>query len=192
MNQEIRQRFDEAQACLRHAAGDLPAAIEQAAALVVQALKAGGAVYVFGNGGSAADAQHIAGELVGRFFKDRPAYHVEALSTDTSVLTAIGNDYGFEQVFSRQLAGKARTGDVAIALTTSGNSPNVVKALEQARAMGVKTVAFTGPGGGKCRPLADVLLAVEGSKLSPRIQEVHAVAYHILCELVESALVNHA
>jgi D-sedoheptulose 7-phosphate isomerase len=146
-------------------------------------------VLIFGNGGSAADAQHIAGELVGRFFLERPAYRAVALTTDTSVLTAVGNDYGFDQVFARQVEALGRVGDVAIALSTSGNSANVVEGLKQARKQGMRTIAFTGEGGGKCRDLADVLLMAENDQ-SPRIQEVHVAAYHVLCELVERELVR--
>lgn len=164
--------------------------IVEAAEVIAASLRDGGGVFLFGNGGSAADAQHITGELVGRLLAERPALRAEALSTDTSVLTCIANDYGFEQVFARQLAGKARAGDVAVALSTSGNSPNVVAALAEARRIGMKTVALTGAGGGKCAALADVLLDVPCEGPSMRIQEAHAVIYHTLCELVEAAVAN--
>ena len=144
-------------------------------------------MFLFGNGGSAADAQHIAGELVGRFLLERPAIRAVALTTDTSVLTSLANDYEFDRVFSRQLEALAGEGDVAVGLTTSGDSASVVAALAAARRIGMKTVALTGEGGGRCAELADCLLDVP-SRQTPRIQEAHTVIYHVLCELVESAL----
>ena len=187
MSDVIETRFAQAVEVIQQTQQNLSQRLEEAAEVLIRCLGAGGGVFIFGNGGSAADAQHIAGELVGRFLVERPPLRAEALSVDTSVLTAIANDYGYQQVFARQLAGKARPGDVAIALSTSGNSPNVVAALEQARAMGLDTIAFTGAGGGKCAALADVLLDVPSSE-SPRIQEAHALMYHILCEIVEADL----
>jgi len=187
MRDIIARRFAEAADVLSATREHLAQPLEQAARLVADCLRAGQAVFTLGNGGSAADAQHIAGELVGRFLVDRPPLRAEALSTDTSVLTAVANDYGYENVFARQLAGKARRGDVVIALSTSGDSPNVLAALKQARQMGCRTIAFTGRGGGQCAGLADVLLDVPAT-LSPRIQEAHALMYHILCELVEAEL----
>ena len=187
MRQMIAERFTEAAAILADTQKHLAGRLEQAVGIVTRCLRAGGGVFVFGNGGSASDAGHIAGELVGRFLKERPAWRVASLSSDVAVLTAIANDYGYEQVFARQLAGKARPGDVAIALSTSGNSPNVTEGLRQARSMHLATIAFTGAGGGACAPLADVLLDVP-AELSPRIQEMHALMYHILCELVEAQL----
>jgi D-sedoheptulose 7-phosphate isomerase len=188
MTDDIRQRFDESMAVLRDARDRLAGRIAEAVDLIVAAYRSGRGVYVFGNGGSAADAQHIAGELVGRFLKERRALKALALSTDTSVLTAIGNDYHFEDVFVRQLEACAAAGDVAIGLSTSGNSANVVLALRRAREMGLKTIAMTGAGGGRCAELADVLLDVP-EKLTPRVQEAQMVAYHVLCELVELAVV---
>jgi len=165
----------------------LAEAVESAAGMIVDALKAGGTVYVFGNGGSAADAQHIAGELVGRFLLDRDGLRAEALTTDVAAITAIANDFGYDRIFARQLSAKSRPGDVAWGLSTSGNSPNVVAALAAARDAGLKTLAMTGRGGGACAELADVLLAVDAD-LTPRIQEAHVVIYHVICELVEAAL----
>ncbi len=141
-------------------------------------------ILVCGNGGSAADAQHIAGELVGRFLRDRRALNVKALSTDTSVLTAWANDIGYDTVFSRQVEAYARPGGVLLALSTSGNSKNVVRAAEVARALGMSVLALTGQGGGALAALADVLLAVPSSH-TPRIQEMHLVIYHHLCEQLE-------
>ncbi len=144
-------------------------------------------IFVFGNGGSAADAQHIACELVGRFLKERRALKAEALSTNTSVLTAVANDYDQEMVFARQLEANACPGDVAIGLSTSGNSPNVVAALARASRMGLKTIAITGRGGGKCAQAVDILLDVP-SELTPRVQESTTIIYHVICELVENAV----
>lgn len=189
MSELASQRFEQAAGNIRAAGERLAGRVAGAADLVVQALRAGGGVYLFGNGGSAADAQHIAGELVGKFLMDRQGFRAEALTTDTSVLTAVANDSSYTEVFARQLRAKGRAGDVAIGLTTSGNSPNIVAALEAAREIGMRTVAFTGPGGGKCAAAADVLIEAPGEN-SPRIQEAHAVAYHTLCELVEREMAS--
>jgi D-sedoheptulose 7-phosphate isomerase len=158
--------------------------IERMAQVAVKALKAGGRIYVCGNGGSAADSQHIAGELVGRFLKERAALPCVALSTDTSVLTAVANDYDFSEVFARQVEAHARPGDVVLGISTSGNSPNVVKALERARELGAATLALSGRGGGRLAQVADVCLTAPGDS-SPRIQEVHITAAHVLCDLIE-------
>lgn len=186
----IRSRFDETLQIIRLTEEHLSARIEEAADAIIACCKAGGGVFLFGNGGSAADAQHIAGELVGRFLKERKALRAEALSTDTSTVTCIANDYGYDRIFSRQLEGKGRAGDVALGLTTSGNSPNVLAALQTARSLGMKTIAMTGSGGGQCAPLADILLDVPCKGPSCRIQEAHSVIYHVLCELVEAAFTN--
>ena len=183
----IRQRFAESISVTQAAGEQLAGRIAEAAELVVACYRAGGGVFLFGNGGSAADAQHIAGELVGRFLIERRPLRAEALSTNTSAVTAIGNDYDFESIFARQLSANARPGDVAIGLTTSGNSPNVLAALRAARQMHLKTIALTGAGGGQCAGLADVLLDVPAT-LTPRVQEAHVVVYHSLCELVELAI----
>jgi len=189
MSDDIRNLFDQSAELIRRSGDCLADDIGRAARIVIDAFRSGRAVFVFGNGGSAADAQHIAAELVGRFRRDRSAFRAEALTTDTSALTAIGNDLGFDQVFARQLAGKGAAGDVAMAISTSGNSPNILAALATARQMGMKCIALTGRGGGKCAPLADVLLAVPSTD-TPRIQESHEVIYHVLCELAESAMVD--
>ena len=151
---------------------------------IAERLRAGGRVLVFGNGGSAADAQHLAGELVVRFLRERPALSALALTTDPSVITAMANDLGYAQVFKRQIEAHGRTGDVAIAISTSGRSPNVVEAVKAARARGLLTVALTGNGGGTLAGLVDLLVDVPHSE-TPRIQEVHAMIVHILCELIE-------
>ncbi len=187
MKKTMDELFQGALDAITQARAHLAGPVDRAATVIADAIRAGGRVFMFGNGGSAADAQHFAAELVGRFRRERPAFAAEALTTDTSAITAIANDYGFDAIFARQLEGKARPGDVAIGLTTSGNSPNVVAALTQARAMGVATVALTGRGGGQCADLADILLDVP-SDFTPHIQETHVVIYHGLCELVESAL----
>jgi D-sedoheptulose 7-phosphate isomerase len=159
-------------------------AIELAAGLLVDCLQRGGKVLFAGNGGSAADAQHLAGELVSRFYYDRPALAGLALTTDTSVLTAIGNDYGYEQTFVRQVHGLGRPGDVLVALTTSGNSPNILAAVEVARGVGMRTIGLTGRGGGKVATAVDCCLRMP-SDSTPRIQECHILVGHILCALVE-------
>ncbi len=189
MEKTIEDFFGAAIESISAAKTHLAAPIARAAELMAQAIRAGGRVFVFGNGGSAADAQHFAAELVGRFRRERPAFAAEALTTDTSALTAIANDYGFDAIFARQLEGKGRPGDVAVGMTTSGNSPNVLLAMEKAHAMGLKTVAMTGRGGGKCGLLADVLLDVP-CDVTAHVQEAHLVIYHTLCELVESALAD--
>jgi len=184
---DIRARFEESAALIRAVGASLTGEIAAAADLIVDSLAAGGSLYVFGNGGSAADAQHIVGELVGRFLIDRPGLRAEALTTNTATATAVANDLGYDQVFARPLSAKARPGDVAWGLSTSGRSPNVVAALRVARELGLKTLALTGRGGGDCAALADVLLAVDADQ-TPRIQEAHAVIYHTICERVEAAL----
>ena len=149
-------------------------------------LKAGGKILFFGNGGSAADAQHLATELVVRFRRNRPSLAALALTTDTSALTAIGNDFGFEDLFARQIEGLGRKGDLAIGISTSGNSPNVLKALEKARAMGLATAAFGGASGGKLPEAADIALVVP-SRTTARIQECHILLGHMLCAAIEAA-----
>ena len=165
----------------------LRAALQAAAEACIGSLRAGGKVLLAGNGGSAADAQHIAGELVSRFEFDRPGLAAVALTTDTSILTAIGNDYGYERLFTRQVQALGRRGDLFIAYSTSGNSPNIVMALQVAREMGLVTVGFTGNRGGAMNALCDHLLAVPAAE-TPRIQEGHLVLGHILCGLIESTL----
>jgi D-sedoheptulose 7-phosphate isomerase len=189
MIQEIRQDLTDSAATLRATADSLAADIAKAVDILVAALRAGHRVFTFGNGGSAVDAQHIACELVGRFGAERRALAAEALTADVATLTAVANDYSFEVVFARQLEGKGAAGDVAIGLSTSGGSKNVVAALRKAREMGMKTIALTGRDGGPCAPLADVLLNVP-SEATPRIQEAHVAVYHILCRHVEAAFVG--
>jgi D-sedoheptulose 7-phosphate isomerase len=162
--------------------------VAAAAGLVCDALASGGQVLVFGNGGSAADAQHFVAELVGRYEagRSRRAIPALALSSDPSVVTALGNDLGFEQVFARQVEAFGRPGDVAIGITTSGTSPNVLAAMRTARDRGLRVVALTGRAAGQTMP-ADVHVAVPDDR-TPRVQEVHMTLLHILCELVEEGL----
>lgn len=154
---------------------------------IIECYRADSKVIIMGNGGSAADAQHLACELVSKFMLKRRALRAIALSVNTSVLTAVGNDYGFNQVFARQIEAWARPGDVVVGISTSGNSENVVAAMEQAKEKGAFTVAFTGESGGKLAPLADICFKVPSSS-TPRIQEAHITAGHIICDMVEKAL----
>ncbi len=155
----------------------------------IEALRSGGKILLCGNGGSAGDAQHIAGELVARFLYDRPALAAIALTVDTSVLTAIGNDYGYEHTFSRQVEALGRPGDVLVGISTSGRSPNVLAALRSARAIGLVTVGFTGTGDGSAvmAEHCDHLLQAPSAS-TPLIQQIHITAGHILCQIVEQAM----
>jgi D-sedoheptulose 7-phosphate isomerase len=154
---------------------------------VIECYQKGGRIYIAGNGGSAADAQHLAAEFVSKLARDRAPLPAEALTTDSSILTAIGNDYGFENVFSRQLAGKATAIDVFLGITTSGQSPNILSALEQCRIMGVPSIVFCGRSGGKVKAVADHCIVAPGIATST-IQELHIVLAHTLCECVEVAM----
>ena len=154
---------------------------------VIECYQQGGRIYIAGNGGSAADAQHLAAEFVSKLARDRAPLPAEALTTDSSILTAIGNDYGFENVFSRQLAGKATAIDVFLGITTSGQSPNILSALEQCRLMGVPSIVFCGRSGGKAKALADHCIVAPGTATST-IQELHILLAHTLCECVEVAM----
>lgn len=161
--------------------------IELAAKIIIDALKRGGKVITFGNGGSAADAQHIAAELVGRFQKNRKAFPAVALTTNTSILTSISNDYSFDVIFSRQLEALLDKNDVCIAISTSGNSSNVVEGIKTAKTAGAKVISLTGEDGGAMAPLSDVSINVP-SKVTARIQESHIAIGHILCQMVEKEL----
>ncbi|MBU1694581.1 MAG: SIS domain-containing protein [Verrucomicrobia bacterium] len=168
--------------------GTLQAPIEEVAAEMARRLRGGAKILVCGNGGSAADAQHLAGELVNRFLKERRPYAALALSTDTSVLTSIGNDYGFAQVFEKQVHALGREGDVLIAISTSGNAENVCRAVQAAKELGLLTVAVTGGSGGRLLPLVDRSLCVTSTASTPRIQEGHQFIIHALCERVEELM----
>jgi D-sedoheptulose 7-phosphate isomerase len=161
--------------------------LDKIAAELIAAYRAGKKTLIAGNGGSAADAQHIAAEFVSRFYFDRPALASIALTTDTSALTAIGNDYGYELLFSRQLEANGQAGDIYIAISTSGNSPNILKSLESAKKLGIKTVGLTGRSGGKMREMVDYCICVPSDE-TPRIQECHILIGHILCAAVEKEL----
>lgn len=166
---------------------DLSAKVAQAAELMVAALRGGGKIMFCGNGGSAADSQHLAAELLGRFMRDRAPLAALALTVDTSALTAIGNDFGYRDVFSRQLRGVGRAGDVLVGLSTSGNSANVVDAMVAARQMGIHTIGLTGAAEGAMVSLSDLWLPVP-STVTARIQEMHIAVGHMMCELVENAM----
>ncbi|HLC18265.1 MAG TPA: D-sedoheptulose 7-phosphate isomerase [Thermodesulfobacteriota bacterium] len=163
------------------------ALISESALLIAESFKAGGKLIIIGNGGSAADAQHLAAEFVNRFEIERPPLPALSLTTDTSNLTSIGNDYSFEEVFSKQIRALGKSSDVLLAISTSGNSPNVVRAADTARAMEMKVIALTGKDGGALKERADVVLSVESTRTS-RVQEVHITVGHILCELVDYIL----
>ena len=166
------------------AEGPGAAAIAHAGEVLVRVLAGGGQVLVFGNGGSAADAQHFAAELVGRFVRDRHGWPAIALGTDTSVLTSIANDFGFETVFARQVEALGRPGDLAVGITTSGASPNVVRGLEAARARGLRTIALTGKDGGAAGRIAEVHVNVPEA-VTARVQEAHTTVLHVLCAFVD-------
>lgn len=162
--------------------------IEGAAADMIAAVRAGGKVLFCGNGGSAADAQHFAGEFVNRLLLERRPYAGLALTTDTSVLTAIGNDYGYDRVFEKQVLALGKPGDVLVGISTSGNAANVCLAVQAAKAIGLRTVAMTGGKGGKLAGLADRVLSITCTSSTPRIQEGHQLMLHLICERVEEVL----
>jgi phosphoheptose isomerase len=163
-----------------------PAPLLEAANTIVEALGRGGKLLLFGNGGSAADAQHVAAELVGRFQRERIALAAVALTTDTSVLTSVGNDYSFDRVFARQVEALGRPGDVAFGISASGSSPNVVEALEAARALRMQTIALTGRDGGPVGRAAAIHVNVPSDAVA-RVQEVHRTLLHVMCDIVERA-----
>lgn len=168
-----------------HESGEaLVAAIEE----VVRSLRGGGKLLLFGNGGSAADAQHLAAEFVNRYLIERPPLPAIALTTDTSALTSIFNDYGVDVVFSKQIQALGKKGDVAIAISTSGNSANVLRGIDACRELGIRTIGLTGGTGGAMAQRVDYLLCVSATSVTPRIQEVHILIGHIICEFVDLAL----
>jgi len=174
-------------ASLKERLVDMAGVIERLVSRMSSVLRAGGVVYLFGNGGSAADAQHIAAELSGRFLRERKSLPAVALTTNTSSLTAIANDYGYEDVFSRQLEGLVSTGDLVVGISTSGKSRNVIEGLRVARSRGAVTVAFVGENTDEVAKLCDIVISVP-SKDTARIQECHILIGHIVCELVEKTL----
>ncbi|HRF82805.1 MAG: D-sedoheptulose 7-phosphate isomerase [Xanthomonadales bacterium] len=187
INRFVQGEFDKSLANFNAMAADhgLRAQIVQAVALCVDALRAGRKILFAGNGGSAADAQHWAGELVSRFYYDRPGLPAIALTTDTSILTAIGNDYGYDYTFARQVEALGQEGDVFVAISTSGRSRNILRALDAAEAKGVKVIGFTGMGGGDMAGRCEVCFRVPSTE-TPRIQEGHEFIGHLLCSLIES------
>ncbi len=187
IHSEIAKRLEESAEVKRAIAKSKISQIANMVNLIIEAYKAGGKVVLFGNGGSAADAQHIAGELVGRFRLDRQPFPAIALTTNTSTLTAVANDYGYEVVFSRQVEALVNEKDVVIGISTSGNSPNVIEAIKTAKMKGAKTIGLTGGDGGKLAEVADLVLAVPSDSI-PMIQEAHITIGHIVCELVEREL----
>jgi D-sedoheptulose 7-phosphate isomerase len=168
--------------------GELRPAIEAAAERMAICLKSGGKILLCGNGGSAADAQHIAGEFVNRFLRERRPYAAVALTTDTSILTAIGNDYAFDQVFEKQVEALGNPGDILVAISTSGRAANVIRAARAARARRMTVIALTGGTGGDLAALADCLLGVSCTRDTPRIQEGHLLIYHLFCERLEELM----
>ena len=162
----------------------------QVVRMIVEAFKSGNKVLLFGNGGSAADAQHMAGEFVNRFLIERPPLPAIALTTDTSVITSISNDYGYADSFSKQVKALGKEGDVAIGISTSGSAANVIKAVKVAREMGLKTVGLTGRDGGELAKSVDVVIVVD-AQATPRIQEVHITIIHVICEMVDRMLFQH-
>lgn len=187
MNDLIQGEFflhiDTAQATLKGIVGD----IDKASKMMINALKNGNKIMTCGNGGSAADSQHFAAELSGRYLEDREGLACVALTTDTSALTAIGNDFGFEFIFSRQVEALAKSGDILLAISTSGNSQNIIKAIDTAKSKGCKTIGLSGKDGGKMNDCVDLNIVIPSSS-TPRIQEMHLLIEHILCNLIEREL----
>jgi D-sedoheptulose 7-phosphate isomerase len=184
----VRAQFEDSLRTKRVFLDEYADAVARAGEMLIASLRAGGKVLLFGNGGSAADAQHIAAEFVGRFVRQRDGLPAVALTTDTSALTAIANDFGYDDVFARQVRALGRRGDIAIAISTSGKSPSVLRAVEACKATGIRTIGLTGGDGGQLASAVDVPLVVTASTLSARIQETHITIGHVLCELADAAL----
>lgn len=187
MREAVIRELEESARIKKLVAKELTEEIVDASQWVIECFKAGGKVLLFGNGGSAADAQHIATELVCRFQKERKALPALALSTNSSLVTAQTNDFGFETVFSRQIEAWAKKGDIAIAISTSGNSPNILEGVKKAKELGMRTIGFIGKGGGELKNLVDLPLIVPSDDV-PRIQEVHITIGHVICHLIEKEL----
>ena len=183
MQQEIIASFQKNVVCFTEIQ-DLAPAIEKVALMCIDAIRNNRKVMFCGNGGSAADSQHLAAELVGRYKMNRPAMNAISLTTDSSILTAVGNDYGYDTIFERQVEGLGQKGDVLVGISTSGNSKNVLRAFEMARKKGVSTVAFTGKSGGRMKETADICINVP-SDVTNHIQEMHIAVGHLVCGLVE-------
>ena len=191
MRNEIARRLQESVSVKEAVAREKIGEIEAIAELIIDTYRHGGKVIFLGNGGSAADAQHLAGELVGRFLRERQALPAIALGTNTSTLTALANDYSYDIVFSRQVEALVAEKDVVVGISTSGDSPSVVRAIEMAKQKGAKTVGLTGGGGGRLAEMADLALVVPSGS-TPRIQEAHITIGHIICEMVEKELASAA
>jgi D-sedoheptulose 7-phosphate isomerase len=187
MIETIKLQLTEHAALIRKVEDTLTEKIAATVVMLQDALGGGNKLLVMGNGGSAADAQHFAAEIIGRFKMERPALPAIALTTDSSILTAIGNDFGFDAVFSRQVEGLGRQGDVVFGISTSGNSSNVLTALSKARELGCSTVALLGRDGGTIKAVADISIIVPSDD-TPRIQEIHVTVIHIICDLLEKRL----
>ncbi|MBI3248717.1 MAG: D-sedoheptulose 7-phosphate isomerase [Deltaproteobacteria bacterium] len=188
METSIGAIFVESIAAKQQFLHDNAAILEHVIATIARAFRAGGKLLLFGNGGSAADAQHLAAEFVNRYVMERPPLPALALTTDTSALTAIANDYSLAEVFAKQIQALGRRGDVALAFSTSGNSANILRALEVCREVGIYTVGLTGGSGGKMASLVDALLCVSATSSTPRIQETHILIGHVICEMVDQTL----
>jgi D-sedoheptulose 7-phosphate isomerase len=189
MKEQAIKAFDESVFVKRQFVHEHAERIEQVVKLIATAFREGRKVLLFGNGGSATDAAHIAAEFVGRYHRDRVPLPAIALATDIAAITCIANDYGYEELFARQIRAHGQKGDVAIAISTSGNSPNVLKGVEAARAIGLTTIAWTGGSGGKLAGMVDHPFVVP-SKVTARIQEIHITLGHVLCELIEEQLLG--
>ena len=183
----IKQQLLESAEVKQLVAENLTEKMAQAARMITDSYRNGGKLILFGNGGSAADAQHLAGEMVGRFMKERAALPAIALNANTSILTALGNDYDFDIIFARQLEAWAKKGDVVIGISTSGNSQNVLQGIEKAKSLNAQTIGLTGRGGGQLAKIVHLALIVPSDN-TPRIQEAHITIGHILCDIVERAL----
>tara|TARA_B100000029_G_scaffold429490_1_gene439905 strand:+ start:142 stop:714 length:573 start_codon:yes stop_codon:yes gene_type:complete len=187
-NLNIKKLFDESAKIILDST-QLQIQINDSISLITKSLKKKNKIIIFGNGGSAADAQHMAGELIGRYLLERNSLNAIALTTDTSILTALGNDYGFENIFSRQCEGLVKPGDVVFAISTSGNSKNVIKGISKAKSLGAKIISLTGNNTSKMKKYSDVIIPVPSNK-TPRIQEAHRTIIHIICEHVEKNLLK--
>jgi D-sedoheptulose 7-phosphate isomerase len=187
MQQFVTRQLQDHRALFQKIETELTIPITKLAERLIETFRIGNKLLIMGNGGSAADAQHFAGEIVSRFRMERPGLPAIALSTDTSIITAIGNDYGFERIFSRQIEALAAPGDAVIGISTSGNSPNVVKGLEVARQAGCTTIGLLGKDGGSIKALCDIPLIIPCDD-TPRVQEGHITVIHILCDLIEQGL----
>jgi D-sedoheptulose 7-phosphate isomerase len=191
MHDRVIKAFDESAEVQRRFVRDYAEQIILMAQLIARALRQGRKLLLFGNGGSATDASHLAAEFVGRYQRDRVPLPAIALATDMAALTCIGNDYGYDEIFSRQIRAHGQHGDIAIAISTSGNSPNVLKGVETAKAMSLTTIGWTGHAGGKLAGLVDYAFIVP-STVTARIQETHLTLGHVLCELIEDELLEQA